>query len=96
MKVALVKGEVVNIKRAIVPFQVGDWSATLSYDHDDVALTSAIIVDARHVSGANFRLQKDQNNTNFNFNAIEPDLELLALIYNEVADIISRFSLSKT
>jgi hypothetical protein len=91
MATKLVKGNALVNQKVVQPITFGDWESRIVYEHDGTAITSEIIVDGINKESRGFRLAKTPTNTNFNFNGTEPDFELMAAIYGELAEIINSF-----
>ncbi|KEQ31176.1 hypothetical protein N180_02710 [Pedobacter antarcticus 4BY] len=79
-------------QKAVDVLTVGDWDLKFTYEHDGTYLTTEIIVDGINKRGS-FRAAKNPTNTNFNFNGIEPDMNLIKVVHDELNDIVRGYSI---
>jgi hypothetical protein len=91
MALTVVKKEVVNNTRTLIPFSIGDWEMVISYEADkDGVIFTEVVCDGKHSSGAYFRAAKTPTNVNYNFNGIEEDFAVCELIKGELNEAIAK------
>jgi hypothetical protein len=96
MSLTVVKGEVINNKKSIIPFTVGDWEMVISFEEDkDGVILTEVVCDGKNQNGSYFRAAKTPTNMNWNFNKIDSDFELCQIVSEQLLEAIgNRFELT--